>query len=61
MGVKTFTAECRALTDAETVLTSLDYAQEVSRLTGLPVVMTAVKKDLYPALKGKIENLLPLT
>ena len=48
-------------TDAETVLTSLDYAKEVSRLTGLPVVMTAVKKDLYPALKGKIENLLPLT
>lgn len=47
-------------TDAETVLDSVAYAEEVSRLTGLPVVMTAVKKELYPALEGKIANLLPL-
>ena len=47
-------------TDAETVLNSVAYAEEVSALTGLPVVMTTVKKELYPALEGKIENLLPL-
>ena len=47
-------------TDAGTVLDSVAYAEEVSRLTGLPVVMTAVKKELYPALEGKIANLLPL-
>ena len=48
-------------TDAETVLSSVAYAEEVSRLSGLPVVMTSVKKELYPALEGKIEHLLPMT
>jgi len=48
-------------TDEETVLSSLAYAEEVSRLTGLPVVMTTVKQSLYSALEGKIENLFPLT
>ena len=47
-------------TDAETVLSSVAYAKEVSEASGLPVVMTAVKKELYPALEGKIEHLLPL-
>lgn len=48
-------------TDTETVLNSVSYAEEVSRLSGLPVVMTTVKKELCSALEGKIENLLPLT
>ena len=48
-------------TDEETVLSSLAYAEEVSKLTELPVVMTTVKQSLYPALEGKIENLFPLT
>ena len=48
-------------TDAETVLESVSYANEVSRVTGLPVVMTTVKKELYSELKGKIENLFPMT
>ena len=48
-------------TDEETVLSSLAYAEEVSSLTGLPVVMTTVKQSLYSALEGKIENLFPLT
>ena len=48
-------------TDAETVLNSVAYAEEVSGATGLPVVMTTVKKELYSELNGKIENLLPLT
>ena len=48
-------------TDEETVLSSLAYAEEVSSLTGLPVVMTTVKQSLYSALEGKIKNLFPLT
>lgn len=47
-------------TKADDVLGSADYANEVSRLTGLPVVCTAVDEKLYNELEGKIENLLPL-
>ena len=47
-------------TTAGDVLNSLEYAEEVSLLTGLPVVMTTVKEDLYEALSGKIENLFPM-
>lgn len=42
------------------VLSSTAYAEEISRLTGLPVKMTTVREDLLPALAGKIENLFPL-
>lgn len=49
-----------AQTTAEDVLASLDYAAQLSRLTGLPVKMTAVREDLLPALTGKIDNLFPL-
>lgn len=49
-----------AQTTAEDVLASLDYAAQLSRMTGLPVKMTAVREDLLPALTGKIENLFPL-
>ena len=44
-------------TTAQDVLDSLKYADEVSKLTGLPVAMTTVKKTLY----GKVDNMLPLT
>ena len=47
-------------TSAEDVLSSLEYANEVSRLTGLPVVSTCVNQTLYTELEGKIDNLLPL-
>lgn len=49
-----------ALTQAQDVLSSLDYAQEISRKTGLPVFMTSVMESLYDELKDKIENLYPL-
>lgn len=49
-----------AQTTAEDVLASLDYAAQLSRLTGLPVKMTAVREDILPALTGKIDNLFPL-
>ena len=48
-------------TTAEDVLGSVSYADEVSRLTGLPVKFTSVKETLINELEGKIENLLPLT
>ncbi len=48
-------------TTAQDVLDSLRYADEVSKITGLPVAMTTVKKSLFKELYGRAENLLPLT
>ena len=48
-------------TTAQNVLISMVYANEVSKVSGLPVVMTSVKADLYDELKDKIDNLLPMT
>ncbi|OJU09718.1 MAG: hypothetical protein BGN88_12035 [Clostridiales bacterium 43-6] len=47
-------------TTARDILFSLDYANEVSRLSGLPVQYTAVKNELVPQLKNKIPNLFGL-
>ncbi len=47
-------------TTAETIRTSVAYADEVCRLSGLPLKMTTVSEQLYPELKGQIENLFPL-
>ena len=47
-------------TTAEDVLGSMAYAEEVCRLAGLPLKMTAVDESLYGQLKGKIDNLFPL-
>ena len=49
-----------AETTDETVLSSQKYAEEVSALTGLPIVLTTVEEGLYEGLKGRIENLFPL-
>lgn len=48
-------------TTPETVLSSLPYAEETARLTGLPIVMTTVEKELYSLLKEKIPNLEEIT
>lgn len=48
------------MTSAEDVLASVEYANSVSALSGLPVKFTAVKEDLYEPLKGKINNIFPL-
>ena len=48
-------------TTPETVLSSLPYAEETARLTGLPIVMTTGEKELYPLLKEKIPNLEEIT
>ena len=47
-------------TTAQTVLNSVEYASEVSRITGLPVKMTSVQQSLYGELKDKIDNVFPL-
>ena len=49
-----------AMTAAEDVLASRDYAEEVARLSGLPVVMTSVRQDLYAAVEGKVPYAFPL-
>ncbi len=48
-------------TTAADVLGSLSYAEEISDITGLTVAFTSVKNSLYGELKGKIDNLFPLT
>lgn len=47
-------------TTAEDILASLDYAEQVSELSGLPVVMTSVRQDLYGEVCGRVPNPFPL-
>ena len=49
------------LTTEEDVLSSLSYAEEISKLLNVPVKYTTVKQALYEGLKNKISNLYPLT
>lgn len=47
-------------TTADDVLNSLSYAEEISRIAGLPLVLTTVMEEIYDALEGKIPNLFAL-
>ena len=47
-------------TTADSVLKSVEYAEEVSQLTGLEIKMTTVKEELAGELSGKIDNLQPI-
>ncbi len=47
-------------TKAEDVLNSVSYANEVSRLTGLPIKCTCVYGDIYDSVKTKIDNVFSL-
>ena len=47
-------------TTAEAVLSAGDYMKKLSRLSSLPVVMTAAHEPLCPLLEGKIEKLFPI-
>lgn len=47
-------------TTYDEVLASLDYAKEVSELTGLPIKMTTVRRELYGELNNEIKNLQPI-
>ena len=48
-------------TTAEDVLSSQEYAADISARTGLPIVMTTVKASLLPELTGKIADMFPLS
>lgn len=47
-------------TTAEHVLSSISYAEEVSRLSGLRVVMTTAEESVAKELDGKVKDLFPL-
>ena len=47
-------------TTAADVLSTVDYAEEVGRLSGLPVVCTTVEERLFDELKDKISPLFSL-
>ena len=48
-------------TTEEDVLSSMDYANEVSEVLGIPIKMTCCDEKLYEKLKDKVENLFPLS
>lgn len=47
-------------TTAESVISTLMYADDISEKASIPVVMTTVKQELYHDLSGKIPKLFPL-
>ena len=47
-------------TSKEDILNSLDYANEVSKAAGLPVVMTTAKEDVCEELKGTVSDIFSL-
>ncbi len=47
-------------TEVEDVISSMEYAEKVSQLTGLPLRFTTVKENLYEQLKSKINGLMPI-
>jgi hypothetical protein len=48
-------------TTPEDVLSSVEYAEKISSLTGLPVKMTTVRAEIYNQLTDKVPDLFPLT
>lgn len=49
------------LTTKKDVLSSLAYADEVSKAANIPVVMTTVSEELFNQFDGEVEDLFPLT
>ena len=49
-----------ALTTKEDVIASVKSAEELSRLSGLPIKMTTVNENLVNAFNGEITNIFPL-
>ena len=47
-------------TTAEDILDSIAYADEISQIAGIPVVMTTVMKEISGELIGKVPNLFAL-
>ncbi len=49
-----------ALTTKEDVIASMKSAEELSRLSGLPIKMTTVSENLLDSFNGEIDNIFPL-
>ncbi len=49
-----------ALTKKEDVIASVESANELSRLSGLPIKMTTVNENLVDSFNGEIDNIFPL-
>ncbi len=47
-------------TTASDVISSIDYAEDIAKTTGLPVVLTAVDQRLYDTVKDKVPNAFSL-
>ncbi len=47
-------------TTPETVISSAEYAKEISEATGLPIKMTAVKDDIYDKVKDILPDCFPI-
>lgn len=47
-------------TQVEDVINSMAYAEELSRATGLPIKMTAVKEELYDEIRSSAGETLPM-
>ncbi len=47
-------------TTAEDVLSTVEEIEKLSKLSSLPIIMTAAKKEVCAHLEGKINNLFPL-
>lgn len=47
-------------TTASDVISSIEYAEDIAKTTGLPVVLTAVDERLYDTVKDKVPNAFPL-
>ena len=47
-------------TSVQDLLDSVQYIEDLSRRSGLPVKMTCVRRDLCPALEGQIRDLFPI-
>ncbi|NLI92517.1 MAG: hypothetical protein GX434_10025 [Peptococcaceae bacterium] len=47
-------------TTAADIINSIPYAEEISRETKLPIVMTSVTRSLAPELEASIHNLFPI-
>lgn len=48
-------------TTAENIISSAEYADELKKLSGLPICITAVKKSLYDEVKDKVGDAYPIS
>ena len=53
-------ANLGAETTKETIFKGVDFTEELSKVTGLPVKFTAIRRDLIDEELRKIKNILPI-